>query len=226
MIHIYIDKLHLIWEGAEEWGFERGTRAHLSWRTVPWGCSYPALQPWSRPRPEFWLLGMMLLSPCTSSSHHVCSVGQNEDSLGTDCWGTTVFSSVCYSGKSTNGQIAQSSEAEQEETEDNGFCSSVSLWVKVRCKKMEIACSCWRVGWPGITMDRWWLDFLFYSILKAKHKTQNNVSKNLRVFLYILYLLSHFGQLTPNSKKWLSRNPLSTQLQLKANCESQRKPSN
>jgi len=51
------------------------------------------------------------------------------------------FSSVTYSGRSTNDWITQSQEAEQEETEDDSFYSSVSLRIKIRYEKMEIACS-------------------------------------------------------------------------------------
>lgn len=66
---------------------------------------------------------------------------QSEDSQGTVCWEIMVFSSFIYSGRSTNDHIIQSWKAEQEEIEDDTFCSSVSLRMKIRCKKVEIASS-------------------------------------------------------------------------------------
>lgn len=57
--------------------------ALLSLCTSPSWYTLSTLHSLSRAGPEFWVMGTMLPSPFSSSSHQVCWMGLNEDSLRT-----------------------------------------------------------------------------------------------------------------------------------------------
>lgn len=67
----------------------------------------------------------------------------DEPGSGTICRGKSVFSPITYSGRSANNHTIQGWAAEQEETEDDSFWSSVSLWMKISSKNCMIMYNEW-----------------------------------------------------------------------------------
>lgn len=111
-----------------------------------------------------------------------------------------VSSAFPYSGGSTNGQISHNYEGEQEKTLDDSFCSSVSLWMKIRCKKMETASLSWRLRWPEILPS---LAATVRFPLPANTEDKKHVSSNVLIFLHIS---STFGNTNPNYHRNLTAN--------------------
>lgn len=175
-MHICTDKLHKTWEV--------GTWAHLSLGPVPlpWGTPSVSCSPWADQDLSF---GWWEWSHFTSPSYQVCWMGQDQDSLGTICWGKRVFSPVTYSSRSANDQTIQGWATEQEETEDDSFWSTVSLWMKIRCEICTIMYNGWDDQlWQGlsVTVSNSNTSFPSQSWMQEK-----NFSRNVFVFLYILY---------------------------------------